>query len=322
MSTLDPGSILITGTTGQVGGEILRLFQLIPRYAEALHTPTRSELDLTSAGSIRAFVRDLKPRWIINPAAYTAVDKAESEPDLAHAINADAPRILGEEARKIGAAVLHFSTDYIFSGASTRPYREDDPPGPLSVYGHTKLAGEIALAAACPAHIIVRTSWVYSSTGRNFLLTILRLARERAASGQPLKIVNDQYGAPTSARELARVALNILMGTETATVLLDSFEDAVITLSGVYHASAAGQTSWFGFAREIVRQQRERTPGAEFAPLVPIPTSEYPTPARRPVNSRLNCKKLDRSFGLRLRPWKEELSGILDEIPPSAPVSS
>ncbi len=285
-------SILITGSTGQVGGELARLFP------QAL-TPARAELDLASEASIRAYVREHTPRWILNPAAYTAVDKAEAEPELAHAINADAPRILGEEAARLGAAVLHFSTDYVFNGSGTEPWRETDPTGPLGVYGASKLAGEQALAASGAAHIILRTSWVYGATGKNFLLTILKLAGEKPE----LKIVADQHGAPTWSRDLALLAQHIVATTPDPAAV-----------SGVYHAANAGETTWHGFASEFVRMAALPNP----ATLLPIPSSAYPTPARRPHNSRLNCDKLHQTFGFRLPPWQTSLAAVLREIPQSS----
>jgi dTDP-4-dehydrorhamnose reductase len=279
----EPQRILITGTTGQIGGELLRLFP------KAL-APTRADIDLTDEASIRACIRHHSPRWIINPAAYTAVDKAESEPDLAHAVNADAPRILGEEAQKIGATVLHFSTDYVFDGTKSAPYLEDDPTNPLGVYGASKLAGEQALAASGAAHIILRTSWVYGATGKNFLLTILKLAAERPE----LKIVADQHGAPTWSRDLATLAAKLIVAESIP--------------SGVYHATSSGETTWHGFATEFLRLANIRTN------LIPIPTSAYLTPARRPANSRLNCDKLYRTVGVQLPNWQTSLAVVMQEL--------
>jgi dTDP-4-dehydrorhamnose reductase len=282
--------ILITGTTGQVGAALLQTL----RPLGTLHAPTRATLDLADPASIRACVQAIKPRWIVNPAAYTAVDKAESEPELAHAINAIAPGILGEEAAKIGATVLHFSTDYVFDGSGTRPYKEDDPTGPLGVYGRTKLAGEQALAATGAAHIILRTSWVYSATGKNFLLTMLRLAKERPE----LKIVADQHGTPTSAPDLAALAAHILCLPEPR--------------SGIYHATNSGETTWHGFATEILRLAGSQTP------VLPIATTDFPTPARRPANSRLNCDQLASTLNYRLPNWQASLAQLLATLAPSA----
>ncbi len=285
--------MLITGASGQVGGELVKLFP------EAW-APGREQLDLTDARTIRACIRDAKPRWILNPAAYTAVDKAEAERGVARAINAEALEVIGEEARKLGAVVVHFSTDYVFPGDGDQPYTETDATGPLGVYGETKLAGEQALAASGAAHVILRTSWVYGTTGKNFLLTVLRVAQERAE----MRIVDDQHGAPTTARELARVTAAIVdwAGAEPA--------QAIGAVRGVYHAAAGGETSWFGFASEALRLRRLAEPKTKFAELVPIPSSEYPTPARRPANSRLDCRKLARVFGLRLAPWQQGLAAI------------
>jgi dTDP-4-dehydrorhamnose reductase len=291
--------ILVIGASGQVGGELVRLLAAAGR----VHAPASAELNLADEDSIRDVVRGVRPRWIVNAAGYTAVDRAESEPGAAFAINARAPGVLGEEAAKIGAAVLHYSTDYVFSGEGTRPYVETDETGPLGVYGASKLAGEQALAASGAAHLIFRTSWVYGATGKNFLLTILRLTRER----QQISIVDDQHGAPTWARELARLAATVLASTPT--------EEAAHAMSGIYHAAGQGETTWFGFTQEALRLRRQAEPGVPFAELLPIPTSEYPTPAKRPANSRLNCAKLERIFGFQFMPWRRALEEVLEEVP-------
>jgi len=306
-----PGGILITGSTGQVGGALLEALQPLIPLAGELHTPTRDHLDLADASSIRAAVRFLRPRWIVNPAAYTAVDKAESEPDLARAINTDAPRILGEEAHKLGAAVLHFSTDYVFDGQSPTPYREDHPTNPINIYGSTKRDGELALAATGAAHIILRTSWVYGATGKNFLLTVLRVAAERPQ----MKIVADQHGAPTSSHDLAHLAAHILTWSEGESAARHlPLATAVSPIQGVYHATSAGETTWFGFAQEALRLRQLASPETRFAGLIPIPTAEYPTPARRPLNSRLDCSKLLATFGYRIPPWQDSLGRVLARI--------
>ena len=289
--------MVITGASGQVGGELAKLF---PHAA----APGRAELDLTDPASIRAYLRAAKPQWILNPAAYTAVDKAESEPGLARAVNTDAVAVLGEEARRLGAVVMHFSTDYVFPGLGERPYTEDDATGPLGVYGATKLAGEQALAASGAAHLVLRTSWVYGPTGRNFLLTVLRVARERAE----MRIVDDQHGAPTTAHDLARLTAQLVAWAGKQAT------EQVAPVSGVYHAAAAGETTWFGFAQEALRLRKLAEPAASFANLIPIPTSDYPTPARRPANSRLDCGKLHRVFGLMLPPWQQSLAEVNAEV--------
>ncbi len=292
-------SILITGVNGQVGAELAHLLAPLGR----IHALSRAELDLTNPANIRQVVQALNPRWIINPAAYTAVDRAESERDLAEAVNAVAPGVLGEEAARIGAAVLHFSTDYVYPGTGTEPYTEDAPTGPLGVYGATKLAGEQALAASGAAHIILRTSWVYGATGKNFLLTILRVAREK----QQMTIVADQHGAPTWSRDLARLAATILVAAPDA--------ESASAYQGIYHAAGCGETTWFGFADEALRQRRQWEPQARFADLIPISTTEYPTPARRPANSRLDCHKLETTFGFVFPDWQHSLADVLHEIP-------
>lgn len=293
------GPILVTGVNGQVGAELAKLLAPLGQ----IHALPRSELDLAQPESIRRVVSTLKPRWIINPAAYTAVDRAESECEQAEAVNATAPGVIGEEAAKIGAAVLHFSTDYVYPGTGADRYTEDAATGPLGVYGATKLAGEQALAASGAAHIILRTSWVYGATGKNFLLTVLRVAREK----QQMSIVSDQYGAPTWSRDLARLAATILVAAPDA--------EAAAAYQGIYHAAGRGETTWFGFAAEAIRQRRLTEPQAHFAELVPISTSAYPTPAQRPANSRLDCGKVESTFGFRFPDWERSLAEVLADIP-------
>jgi dTDP-4-dehydrorhamnose reductase len=254
-------------------------------------------------------IRAVQPRWIVNPGAYTAVDKAESESELAYAINAEAVRAMGEEARAIGAGVIHFSTDYVFDGSGSALYRETDATGPVSVYGASKLAGEKALAESGAGHMIFRTSWVYGAKGKNFLLTILKLARER----ETLRVVADQHGAPTWSRDLARMTAEVIgqceaevRGWELATYLADTGQ--------VYHAAGAGETTWHGFAAEAVRLQREREPGVRFAAIEAITTAEYPTPAKRPANSRMNCERLRERFGWEMLDWRDSLREVLAEL--------
>jgi dTDP-4-dehydrorhamnose reductase len=297
--------ILLTGATGQVGGELLAL---LPELGEVI-APPRSTMDLANPQSIRETIRAVKPRWIVNPGAYTAVDKAESEPDLAHAINAEATQTIGEEARSIGAGVIHFSTDYVFSGTGTTPYVESDTPAPVSVYGASKLAGEKALATAGDGHMIFRTSWVYGAQGKNFLLTILKLARER----EHLRVVGDQYGAPTWSRDLAEMTLQVIGRCEKAAAGRD-LAGVLSQVSGVYHASGRGETTWHGFAAEAIRLLREKEPATRFAQVESITTADYPTPAKRPANSRLNCNKLEQQFGWRMMHWHESLQEVLDEL--------
>ena len=304
--TLPPGTrILLTGATGQVGGELLTLLKPLGEVV----APPRAELDLANPASIRDTIRAIKPRWIVNPAAYTAVDKAENESTLAHAINAEAVKVMADEAKTIGAVILHYSTDYVFEGAGDRPFTEIDPPNPQSVYGASKLAGEQALQQSGAAHLIFRTSWVYGAAGKNFLLTVLKLARER----DTLRIVADQHGAPTWSRDLARMTAHTIAHFEAAaaayplTEVLSDFE-------GIYHASGAGETTWHGFATEALRLQARQEPAVRFADLKAISTAEYPTPAKRPANSRMDCTKLSERFGWAMPLWQDSLREVLSEL--------
>jgi len=301
------GPILLLGAHGQVGGESLTLL----RELGGVVSLGRAELDLTDGAAIRAALRDLKPRWIVNAAAYTAVDKAENESQVAYAINGDAPGILGEEAARIGAAVIHFSTDYVFSGEGSRPWREDDPTGPLGVYGASKLAGERALAESGAAHFIFRTSWVFGARGENFLRRILQLALER----DELKIVDDQVGSPTWSRTLARLVVHTIRRVEDRTKLNDSgLDEAVRPIGGIYHASSTGYTTWFGFACCFLQVAREAMQEKTLAKLVPIPSSAYPTPAVRPKNSRLNCEKLARGLEFEMPDWQSATHQVMEEV--------
>jgi dTDP-4-dehydrorhamnose reductase len=276
--------ILLTGKNGQVGWELERTLGPLGEVIAFDH----SGLDLAKPGEIVARVREVKPDVIVNPAAYTAVDKAESEPELAMAINGTAPGILAEEAKKLGALLVHYSTDYVFDGTKEEPYVETDAPNPLSAYGRSKLAGEQALAASGVDHLIFRTSWVYANRGKNFLLTILRLAREKPE----LRVVADQFGAPTWARDIA---------TATTLVLARRAARADIP-SGVYHLTAAGRTSWHGFAQKIVELSGLATP------VLPITTADYPTPAKRPTNSGLDNARLARTFGTVHPSWERSVA--------------
>ena len=280
--------ILLTGTTGQVGWELRRALMPLGE----IIAPDRYALDLVNPDSIRAMIRNVQPDVIVNPAAYTAVDKAESEPELAMAINSIAPGIMAEEALRLRAVMIHYSTDYVFDGQKTTPYTEQDPTNPLGVYGKTKLAGEQAIQAVGGAHLILRTSWVYSRMGKNFLLTMLRLARER----QELKVVNDQIGAPTWSRSIAEMTAAIMFTD------LDRWQD----FNGIYHLSASGKTNWYEFAKEILANDPDRSKQI-IEQLIPITTAEYPTPAQRPAYSLLDCSKLIDRFQLHLPNWLEVL---------------
>lgn len=287
-------NILLTGSRGQVGWELKRTLACLGNVVAV----DSNEMDLTDPDAIRRVVREVAPRIIVNPAAHTAVDKAEGESDLAHAINAVAPGILGEEAQRLGAMVVHYSTDYVFDGSGATPWKEDDANGPLNVYGATKLAGEQALAAACPRHLVFRTSWVYGARGANFLLTMRRLMNDRPE----LKIVADQIGAPTWSRMLAEATALILAQIQSPARGADRPEPW-----GVYHMTNGGETSWHGFAEAI------RDLDAGHCRLHPIPSADYPTPARRPLNSRLNNDKLERVFGVRLPDWRAALALCLKD---------
>ena len=297
--------ILLTGASGQVGGDLLETLKPI---GEVI-APARAEMDLANADSVRQMIRAVRPRWIVNPGAYTAVDKAETEPELAFAINAEAVRIMGQEARAIGAGIIHFSTDYVFDGSGGAPYRETDATRPVSVYGASKLAGEKALADTGAAHMIFRTSWVYGTRGKNFLLTILKLALER----ETLRVVADQYGAPTWSRDLARMTAEVIRKCE-AKALSQELAGALAEVEGVFHATGAGETTWYGFAAEAILLQRERKPGVRFATIEAITTAEYPTPAKRPANSRMNCERLKERFGWEMPDWRHSLREVLAEL--------
>lgn len=281
--------ILITGGNGQVGWELQRTLAAL---GEVI-APGRETLDLSRPETLRAAVLALRPRWIVNAAAYTAVDKAESERDLAYVVNAESPRALAEAALEVGAALVHYSTDYVFDGSGDSPFAEDAPVNPLNVYGASKAAGEVAIRAAYDRHLILRTSWVYGTRGANFLLTLQRLLRERPE----LKIVDDQIGAPTWARHIAEVTALMMAQIDSPARGADR-----PVPWGTYHLTNAGETSWFGLAEAI----RERV-GADTR-LLPIPSSEYPTPAARPLNSRLSNDRLARVFGIRLPDWRVGLN--------------
>lgn len=300
--------VLVTGAGGQVGAECVRELQ---GRAEVI-ARDRSALDLARPQSLREGVRAARPDVIVNCAAYTAVDRAETDREAAHAINAVAPGVLAEEAKRSGALLLHFSTDYVYDGTKPAAYVEEDAVNPLSVYGTTKLEGERAIAAAGGAHIILRTSWVYGPRGRNFLFTMLRLGRERPE----LRVVDDQRGAPTSSRALARLVRELLdRGGDTDEISREEVERCA-SASGVYHATAGGSTTWFGFARTIF-EEMQRQDRLDFAVprLAPIATSDYPTPARRPANSVMSNAKLRSAFGVEIAEWRSGLEEAVSAIP-------
>jgi dTDP-4-dehydrorhamnose reductase len=300
-------TILLTGKTGQLGSELNRL---LPKLGEVI-APGRNELDLREPEKIRQVMRNTKPQLVVNAAAYTAVDAAETDTANALEVNAEAPRLLAQEAKKIGAMLVHFSTDYIFDGSKKAHYVETDPPNPLNAYGRTKLAGEEAIRNSGAAHLIFRTSWVYATHGRNFLLTILRLATER----EELKIVADQAGAPTCAFDLAEATTRILAGMTGSSTGQFAFPEA----SGTYHMTAAGQATWYEFATAILEEARcapqnlkwlaSATKGRPLIArrVVPISTGEFRSPAPRPANSVLSNVRLEQAFGVELPDWRTQL---------------
>lgn len=299
--------ILLIGKTGQVGAD---LAALLPSLGEVVGLD-RNELDLRKLDEIRGRILEARPNVIVNAAGYTAVDQAETDEDLAIAINAKAPAVMAEAAKQIGAALVHYSTDYVFDGLKGAPYTEEDAANPINAYGRTKLEGERAIQAAGVPHLIFRCSWVYATRGKNFLLSILRLATER----EELRIVRDQKGAPTWSREIAAATARVLRQLFNATDAARSIERA----TGIYHMTAAGETTWYDFARAILEEAAfipTTTPwfasATQGRPLiakrvVPIATSEYPTPARRPPYSVLSNARLSNAFGLQLPEWRAQL---------------
>ena len=294
----DAPRILLIGSDGQVGWELRRTLAPVGQViASSLEGESGPSVDLADAASVRRIFNEVHPDAVVNAAAYTAVDKAETDRELAQAINGDALHLIGELAKASGIPVVHYSTDFVFSGQTDRPYREDDEPEPVSVYGQTKLDGERALLDSGADALILRTAWLYGVRGSNFLLTMLNLFRERSE----LRIVDDQIGTPTWSRMLAEV---------TSLVLHRLFvgELDMAQIGGVYHVTSAGATSWFGFAEAI----REAT--FNNCQLVPIPTSEYPAPARRPAYSVLDTGKFRKTFGLTLPDWRQSLALCLADL--------
>jgi len=289
--------VLLTGVSGQVGGALRPLLQ-----DHQVIAPDETEFDLTQIPRIAEALDCLAPELIINPAAYTAVDKAEQESDRAYLVNATAPATIAGWTADRNVPLIHFSTDYVYDGGDNRPWREDDTPNPLSVYGASKLAGDNAVRAAGGVSLIVRTSWVYAAEGVNFLRTIAKLARER----KELRIVADQIGAPTSAALIAKIVAGMLADGR------DAFRDRCARASGLVHLTASGETSWHGFASAIVDGLKARGVTLAVEQINPITTEEYPTPAKRPLNSRLDLSRLREVFGVTPRPWRDALAAELD----------
>ncbi len=294
--------ILLLGKNGQVGWELQR--SLAP-LGEVLALDRHSSEhcgDLTQPERLAQTVLAWRPQVIVNAAAHTAVDKAESEPELARCLNAIAPAALAQAAAQIGALLVHYSTDYVFNGRGDQPWQEDDATGPLSVYGQTKREGEQAIVASGCAHLIFRTSWVYAARGGNFAKTMLRLAAER----ERLTVIDDQFGAPTGADLIADVTAHAIVLT-----MINRKR-----LTGVYHLVAGGQTTWHGYASHVIAQARLIQPGLalKVSEIAPVPTSAFPTPAQRPLNSRLATYKLQDTFGVVLSPWQQGVNRMLAEI--------
>ncbi|MBI2825581.1 MAG: dTDP-4-dehydrorhamnose reductase [Planctomycetia bacterium] len=303
--------ILLLGAGGQLGCELARSLPALGEVVPTARKPAAAtapdeyvRLNIADTDALRRTVREIRPTVIVNAAAYTAVDAAEADPATAAAVNALAPAVLAEESRRLDAALVHYSTDYVFDGAGYRPWREDDRTGPLNEYGRTKLAGEEAIRAAGVAHLILRTSWLYSPRGHNFVRTMLRLGAERPE----LRVVADQVGAPTSARLVARVTAEILARAT------GSIADFLRERGGTLHACCAGTTSWRGLAEETFRLARAAGSPLRVGRVVPLASSEYPTAARRPLNSRLDCSRLANRFGVRLPDWRTELADCFPEI--------
>jgi len=294
--------ILLFGKDGQLGWELQRALAPLGDVV-ALGSADRKPLDgdLRDVDAIAATVRAVAPQWIVNAAAYTAVDRAESEPELADLVNATAVGSLARAAQASGAALVHYSTDYVFDGSGSAPWREDAPTSPLNAYGRSKLAGEELVRASGCRHLLFRTSWVFSARGSNFVRTMLKLARERDA----LRVVDDQLGAPTSAELLADVSAHALRRAAA---------DAAV--GGTYHVAATGETSWFDFARHAIARARSRGATVRIADgaIAPIASAAYPQAARRPLNSRLDTSRLRTVFDLHLQPWQAGVDRVVDEL--------
>lgn len=290
--------ILLTGANGQVGHALRATLAPLG----VVTAVDREALDLGDPDAIRTLVRSVRPALVVNAAAYTAVDKAESETDRAFAVNAMGPGVLAEEAKRLDAVLVHYSTDYVFDGRGHRPWREDDPTAPLNAYGRSKRAGELAIAAVAPKHLVFRTSWVYGPRGKNFLLTMLLLAATRPE----IRVVADQRGAPTSAPFLAEATARALAAIPREGVA-----------SGIYHLAAGGETTWAGFAEAIFERVARRRPGFRAPKVVPIATAEYPTPATRPAYSRLDTGRFARTFGFAPTAWTAQLDACVAALPES-----
>ena len=294
-------NILLLGKSGQVGWELQRSLAVLGRVTALDHDSTEHCGDFANPEGVRETVRALRPDVIVNAAAHTAVDKAESEPESARLLNATTPGVLAEEAARLGAWLVHYSTDYVFDGSGTRPWVETDAPAPLSVYGATKLEGEQHIQQTGCRHLILRTSWVYAARGGNFAKTMLRLGSER----ERLTVIDDQWGAPTGADLLADVTAHAVRHLQSRP-----------GDGGLYHCVASGETNWHSYAKYVLEHARQAQPAIELkaTEVAPVPTSAFPTPARRPHNSRLDTTRLQTTFGLVLPPWQQGVARMLTEI--------
>ena len=294
-------NILLLGKNGQVGWELQRSLAVLGRVTALDFDSSEHCGDFSQPDKVAATVRALRPQVIVNAAAHTGVDKAESEPDLARLLNATTPGVLAQEAASIGALLVHYSTDYVFDGSGSRPWAESDAPAPLSVYGRTKWEGEQLIQQSGAQHLILRTSWVYAARGGNFAKTMLRLAQER----ERLTVIDDQWGAPTGADLLADVTAHAIRHLQARP------QDA-----GLYHVAAAGETNWNLYAKHVLAQAQQAPAAIKIkaTEVAPVPTSDFPTPAVRPHNSRLDARKLQTTFGLTLPPWQQGVARMVAEI--------
>jgi dTDP-4-dehydrorhamnose reductase len=308
--------ILLLGKGGQVGWELQRSLSTLGQVTALDFDTTEVDGvpvcgDFSQPERVAQTVRVLKPDVIVNAAAHTAVDKAESEPEFARLLNATTPGLIAQEAQQLGAWLIHYSTDYVLDGSGTTPWVETDAPAPLGVYGQTKLEGEQAMAQSGCQHIILRTSWVYGARGGNFAKTMLKLAQER----EELKVIDDQVGAPTGADLLADVTAHIIARVKSKAEASSNAATLNQALSGIYHCVAAGQTTWFDYANHVLSTAKAIKPAMEIkARVLPVPTSAFPTPAKRPHNSRLNTGKLQQTFGLTLPHWQAGVTRMLTEF--------
>ena len=294
-------NILLLGKNGQVGWELQRSLGVLGQVTALDFDSSEHCGDFSQPGKVAATVRALRPQVIVNAAAHTGVDQAESEPDLAQLLNATTPGVLAQEAAKTGALLVHYSTDYVFDGSGSRPWTESDAPAPLSVYGRTKWEGEQLIEQSGAQHLILRTSWVYAARGGNFAKTMLRLAQER----ERLTVIDDQWGAPTGADLLADVTAHAIRHLQARP------QDA-----GLYHVAAGGETNWNLYAKHVLAQAQQAQAAIKFKAIevVPVPTSDFPTAAVRPYNSRLDTRKLQTTFGLSLPPWQQGVARMVAEI--------